>query len=201
MAKLHTIYNKIYITCIHINTKYKFINKSFVDLNTTLAFMCVFLWVGDTGLWYVCVCVWLPPFISQYMYFSAISYLFMSAPFILSLLSSTQIFPPHWLSHCSGVALDLCSWLERRTLTWGGKIINCRDANCSFFAVFSTFFKLQILVILSKMPQNTFFQGSLCVHFYGNQMKITVFQAKILFFILTHTFFFRGWHLCNCDHW
>ena len=43
-----------------------------------------------------------------------------------------------------------------------------RDANCSFFAVFSTFFKLQILVILSKMPQNTFFfQGSLCVHFYG----------------------------------
>ena len=32
-----------------------------------------------------------------------------------------------------------------------------RDANCSFFAVFSTFFKLQILGILSKMPQNTFF--------------------------------------------
>ena len=60
-----------------------------------------------------------------------------------------------------------------------------------FFAVFSTFFKLQILVILSKMPQNTFFQGSLCVHFYGNKMKHTVFQAKILFFILKNTFFFH----------
>ena len=66
-----------------------------------------------------------------------------------------------------------------------------RDANCSFFAVFSTFFKLQILVILSKMPQNTFFQGSLCVHFYGNKMKNTVFQAKIPFFILKNTFFSR----------
>ena len=47
-------------------------------------------------------------------------------------------------------------------------------------AVFSTFFKLQILVILNKMPQNTyFFQGSLCVHFYGKENA--VFQAKILF--------------------
>ena len=76
-----------------------------------------------------------------------------------------------------------------------------RDANCSFIAVFSTFFKLQILVILSKMPQNTFFlQGSLCVHFYGNKMKNTVFQAKILFSsskILIS--FVRGWHLCLGD--
>ena len=67
-----------------------------------------------------------------------------------------------------------------------------RDANCSFFAVFSTFFELQILVILSKITQNTFFfQGSLCVHFYGNKMKNTVFQAKILFFHPQNTFFFR----------
>ena len=53
-------------------------------------------------------------------------------------------------------------------------------------------FKLQILVILSKMPQNNyFFQGSLCVHFYGIKMKNAVFQAKILFFILKNTVFFR----------
>ena len=67
-----------------------------------------------------------------------------------------------------------------------------------FFAVFSTFFKLQILVILSKMPQNTFFfQESLCVHFYGNKMKNTVFQAKILFSSSKILFsFVRGWHLC-----
>ena len=66
-----------------------------------------------------------------------------------------------------------------------------RDANCSFFAVFSTFFKLQILVILSKMPQNTLFQGSLCVHFYGNKWKILFFKPKYLFFILKNTIFFR----------
>ena len=76
--------------------------------------------MGDTGLWYVFVCDCLSSY-CDHEYFSAISYLFVSAPFILSLLSSSQIFPPHWLSHCSGIALDLCSGLERRTLTWGEK--------------------------------------------------------------------------------
>ena len=74
-----------------------------------------------------------------------------------------------------------------------------RDANCSSFAVFNTFFKLQILVILSNMHQNTFFflQGSLCVHFYGNKMQNNVFQAKILFSSSKILFsFVRGWHLC-----
>ena len=52
-------------------------------------------------------------------------------------------------------------------------------------------------MILSKMPQNTFFfQGSLCVHFYGNTVKNTVFQAKILFSSSKILFsFVRGWHL------
>ena len=36
-----------------------------------------------------------------------------------------------------------------------------------------------------------FSEGSICVHFYGNKMKNTVFQAKIPFFILKNTFFFR----------
>ena len=74
-----------------------------------------------------------------------------------------------------------------------------RDATVPFLQ-YLHFLKLQILVILSKMPQNTFFllQGSLCVHFYGNKMKNTVFVAKMLgFFILkkffssSNTFMFR----------
>ena len=47
-------------------------------------------------------------------------------------------------------------------------VYSFRDANCSFFAVFSTFFKLQILVILSKMPQNTFFSKD---HFVYTSME------------------------------
>ena len=59
---------------------------------------------------------------------------------------------------------------------------------------------LQYLVLYSSckylwFEQNVskyfFPQRSLCVHFYGNKMKNTVFQAKILFFILKNTFFFR----------
>ena len=69
----------------------------------------------------------------------------------------------------------------------------CRDANCSFFL-------LQYLVLFQvtntcHFEQNAskyfFFQGSLCVHFYGNKMKNAVFQAKILFFILKNTSFFH----------
>ena len=75
-----------------------------------------------------------------------------------------------------------------------------RDANCSFFAVFSTFFKLQILVILSKMPQNTFF-------FFKDHFMHTSMETKWKILFLKPTYFFssskilfsfvRGWHLCQ----
>ena len=51
--------------------------------------------------------------------------------------------------------------------------------------------KLQILVILSKMPQNTFFSRITLCTLLWKQMKNTVFQAKILVFILKNTFFFH----------
>ena len=35
-----------------------------------------------------------------------------------------------------------------------------------------------------------FFQGSLCVHFYGNKWKIVFFKPKYFFFILKNTIFF-----------
>ena len=45
-----------------------------------------------------------------------------------------------------------------------------------------------------------FFQGSLCVHFYGKKVKNTVFQAKILFFALKNTLSYEEF-LMNIFHW
>ena len=114
--------------------------------------------------------------------------------------------PPQFSTHCVGVSVvhhqPLCKQAtnKKRILRIQGGWTPLthppppprirRDANCSFFAVFSTFFKLQMLVILSKMPQNTFFSRITLCTLLWKQMKNTVFQAKILFS------FVRGWHLC-----
>ena len=83
---------------------------------------------------------------------------------------------------------------------WLNLLLLDAEMPTSFFAVFSTFFKLQILVILSKMPQNTFFFKD---HFVYSSMetnwKILFFKPKYFFH---QKYFFlslelRGWHLCR----
>ena len=68
-----------------------------------------------------------------------------------------------------------------------------------FFAVFSTLFKLQILVMLSKCLQFLFFSRiTLCTLLWKQNEKY-FFQAKILFFSSSKILFsfVRGWHLCH----
>ena len=125
---------------------------------------------------------------------------------------SSDLVSSHWDGEdlCDYLDFSLCFWFPDLLCFWGlfwntGWVknldvfyfvvwwisIKCRDAKCSIFAVFSTFFKLQILVILSKMPQNTLFSRITLCTLLWKQIKNTVFQAKILFFHPQKYFFFR----------
>ena len=95
-------------------------------------------------------------------------------------------------------------WKNRSTVQWKLVITRTRDTctNC-FLQYLVLFSSCKYLWFWAKCLKILFFQGSLCVHFYGNKWKILFFKpkyffssSKILFSSSKILFsFIRGWHL------
>ena len=97
----------------------------------------------------------------------------------ISRVKPSRKFPLQFMSIYSNDNISQIAKLTTRELPHLAKTakITVREYN----GVYSIFFKLQILVILSKMPQNIFFLGSFCVHLYENKLTILFFKPKYYF--------------------